>query len=199
MMAAAPAGAHPHVFVDSDLHLILNDSGEVTGVDVTWTYDDFFTLLILEDMGLDPDGDGVLTDEELEQLHGFDLVEWPPGFEGDLYVHRDGEKVELARPTPTAIAVEDGRIVASHHRPIPEVPAQDMLLEQYDPTYYVAYTLTDVSVEGPCRSEITPATPGEADKALAESLNTASEDMFQTIELGVHFAAEVRLACEPRS
>ena len=199
LVLAAPAGAHPHVFVDTDLTLVLNDARELTGVDVTWTYDDFFTLLILEDMGLDPDGDGELTEAELEQLKGFDLVEWPPGFEGDLYVHEGDEKVALPRPTPTGIAVENGRIVASHHRPVPDVPAGALVLEQYDPTYYVAYTLRDVSVEGPCRTQITEPKPSEADEALARELSTTPEDMFQVMEIGVHFASELRLSCEAPS
>ena len=196
---ATPAGAHPHVFVDTDLTLVLNEARELTGVDVTWTYDDFFTLLILEDMGLDPDGDGVLTEAELAQLKGFDLVEWPPGFEGDLYVHEGGEKIEMPRPTPTGIAVENGRIVATHHRAVPEVPAEDLVLEQYDPTYYVAYTLRDVTVEGPCRTQIAEPQPTEAEQALAQELSKVPEDMFQVMEVGVYYAAELRLSCEAPS
>ena len=30
----------------------------VTAIRVTWTYDDFYTLMIMEERGLDPDGDG---------------------------------------------------------------------------------------------------------------------------------------------
>ena len=58
-LVAAPLGAHPHVFVDTAMRFEVNDDAEITGVTMTWSYDDFFTLLIFEDMGLDPDGDEV--------------------------------------------------------------------------------------------------------------------------------------------
>ena len=58
LLPALPVGAHPHVFADVGLALTLDARDRVVSVDVTWRYDDFFSLLILEDMGLDPDGDG---------------------------------------------------------------------------------------------------------------------------------------------
>ena len=47
------ARAHPHVFVDVGLRFEADGRGNLTGVEVTWRYDDFFSLLILSDMGLD--------------------------------------------------------------------------------------------------------------------------------------------------
>ena len=135
-------GAHPHVFVDVALRFQGDGQGRLTGVEVTWSYDDFFSLLILSDMGLDPDGDGRLTEDELAKLKGFDLEEWPEGFEGDLYIHAGGEKIALDHPEPTGVALEDGRIVATHRRGFGPVSADGLRVEPYDPTYFVDYTLT---------------------------------------------------------
>ena len=41
------ADAHPHVFVDVALHFEADAEGRLTGVEVTWSYDDFFSLPIL--------------------------------------------------------------------------------------------------------------------------------------------------------
>ena len=84
LLCATPlAHAHPHVFVDTRMAVTVAD-GKAVRIDVTWTWDDFFSLLIFEDMGLDPDGDAILTEAELDVLRGFDFEVWPEGFEGDL-------------------------------------------------------------------------------------------------------------------
>ena len=76
--------AHPHVFVETGLRLVASESGAIQGVEVTWRYDELYSLLVLEDMELDADFDGRLTAAELQVLDGFDL-NWVEGFEGDLY------------------------------------------------------------------------------------------------------------------
>jgi len=197
-LVATPLGAHPHIFVDTALRLEINDRLEVTGVTVTWTYDDFFTLLILEDYGLDPDGDGELTQAELDELHGFDLIEWPEGFEGDLYVYSAGEKVAMPRPRPIGIAVEDGFITATHFREIPPVPVEAIEILQYDPTYYVAYDVSQgVSLTDPdCTATVTDPDQQAAQDAVEKELAGGSmEDIFNEMRVGIHFADTVTLSC----
>lgn len=198
LLSATAVAAHPHVFVDTDLALRVSD-GQITGVDVTWTYDDFFTLLILEDMGLDPDGDAILTDAELDQLRGFDMVQWPPGFEGDLYMSDGDVPIPLAHPTVTGIALTNGRIVASHSREVPPTPLARVVLRQYDPTYYVAYTLTRLAVPAPCRAQITPPEPTAAEEAIAKALELPPESPFEMLKLGIYTADIVKFTCDPAS
>ncbi|MDJ0822510.1 MAG: DUF1007 family protein [Paracoccaceae bacterium] len=193
------ATAHPHVFVDTTLRLIVED-GHVVAVDVTWEYDDFLSLLIFEDMGLDRDGDGQLTTPELTRLKGFDLIEWPEGFEGDLFMWSNGEKIVLGHPQPTDIAVNDGRIVASHTRTVPQVAVAGLEVKQYDPTYYVAYTLTGVTTaSGDCTADIAPYSRDAAEAALAEELSSMPEDVFEVMQLGHLYADTIRLTCSGSS
>ena len=194
LFCAAPLGAHPHVFVDSALHVTVQD-GRAVAVDLRWTYDDFFSLLIFEDMGLDNDADGVLTPAELDRLRGFDMVEWPPGFEGDLYAWADGARIEIGFPEVTGIAVEDGRIIASHRRSLPDVPVAALELRQYDPTFYVHYSLREASSDGGCTARVRPHDPAAAEQALARALAEATEDQYAEIRLGEHYADTVRLLC----
>ncbi|SNR62409.1 ABC-type uncharacterized transport system, substrate-binding protein [Puniceibacterium sediminis] len=195
-----PAFAHPHMFVDSRLDLTLDADQNVTGLTLSWSYDEFSALLILEDMGLDPDGDAQLTEAELARLKGFDLIEWPEGFEGDLYFYRDGVQVPLDHPQPSAIAVTDGRITASHTRSLTPTPAEGLQILQYDPTYYVAYTLSGgVHLPTPCRATLIPADPDAATQALAEELKKVPEDQFSILEIGVHYAEDVRITCNAPS
>ncbi len=192
-------GAHPHIFVDASVEVEIDDEGMITGVEVTWVYDDFFTLLILEDMGLDPEADGVLTEAELDQLRGFDLVEWPDWFEGDLYLVNGEETAEIGLPTATGIAVEEGRIVASHRRDVAPFPAEGTVIEAYDPTFYVAYELVGVRLPARCSAPITEADPEEADARVAELVGEVNELTFETLEIGHLYADKARITCASSS
>ena len=70
---ATPLGAHPHIFVDTKLEVLVDAEGRLTHLRITWAYDEFYSLLVTEDRGLDPDYDGVLTDAEIASLNGFDM------------------------------------------------------------------------------------------------------------------------------
>jgi len=191
------AGAHPHVFVDVGLRFTGDGAGNLTGVEVTWRYDDFFSLLILSDMGLDTDGDGVLTDAERAELKGFDLEEWPEGFEGDLYIHQGDEKIVLDHPVPTGVALEEGRIVATHRRSFTPVRADHLRVEPYDPTYYVDYTLTGpVGLPARCDHAIQEPDLDESQRAFRDMLSELSaEQQFDGIEVGNLFSDVMVVTC----
>ncbi|MCC1493221.1 DUF1007 family protein [Cognatishimia sp. F0-27] len=199
-LATSPvAVAHPHVFVDTTLAVVVED-GRAVRVDVTWRWDDFFSLLIFADKGLDPDGDAVLTQAELDQLQGFDFEVWPEGFEGDLYAYAAGDvKIPLEYPVIGEISVEEGRIVSRHSRAL-DAPADGLELLQYDPTYYVAYSVVPrVDVSDGCEAEVVPHDAEAAAEIVEEELNTMPEDMFEIMQVGRHFADRVRISCAASS
>jgi ABC-type uncharacterized transport system substrate-binding protein len=196
MMLAAPAAlAHPHIFVETGLTLVADDTGRLVGVEVSWTYDDFYSLLLLEDMGLDPDGDGALSAEELAKLDGFDL-NWIEGYLGDLYLTAEGAPVALDTPQGRGTDVVAGRIVSRHFR---SFAPQDgaLILKAYDPTFYTAYDLEGgVVVPDGCTLTIQPADLDRAYTMVEEALykNPAMpEDEFP--EVGEAFADTVEVTC----
>ncbi|MGX9354915.1 DUF1007 family protein [Roseobacteraceae bacterium S113] len=203
MPFAGPAGSHPHIFVDTTLHFHMDAQDRVTEVEVTWVYDDFFSLLILEDMGLDTDGDGRLTEREYQRLWGFDLANWWEGFEGDLYLTTaDGAKVALGAPKATKIEVDrKGRIVAGHRRAVDPVSPQGLDILQYDPTFYTAYALRGgVTFDRGCSAQVVEADLDAAtaarDNAVAEALADEGTDIFEFVELGIHYADRVSVRCD---
>ena len=123
------AGAHPHIFVDTGLTFVTDDAGRLTGVEVLWSYDELYSLLILEDMSLDPDYDGVLTEAELAQLQGFDM-QWMEGYAGDLYLTVAGQPVPLGPPEPRPegqpLDLVEGPLQQLHHRRQETALAQDV-------------------------------------------------------------------------
>ena len=192
------AAAHPHVFVDTGLRVVLDDQGRVAGVEVSWAYDALYSMLTFEDMGLDQDYDGKLEPTEVSMLSGFDL-KWIEGFEGDLYLEAGGKTLALGPPEPRALFIEDARIVSTHFRPLLEpVGAGGLILRAYDPTFYTAYDLTrGVEVDGPCAAEVTPADLDAAYTMVEEMLYAMpaqpGEDVFP--EVGEAFADTVVIAC----
>ncbi len=159
LAAPVPLAAHPHVFVDSQVGIV-TEGPLVTAIRLTWTYDDFFTLFLLEDLGLDPDADGVLTEGELAMLEA-SITDWPPDYTGDLVLTYGEEPVALADPRDHRVEVVGGRLVESHIRPLEAAvnAAQALLtVENYDPYYYVAYTMSqEVAVQAPCAAVLVPA------------------------------------------
>ena len=205
--AAPPAAAHPHVFVDTGVELIHDAAGRLTALRIHWTYDELFSLLLLEDLGLDADYDGVLTEAETEALQGFDM-HWPEGFEGDVYVTAGGDPVALGPPqTGPAALRADGMLTSTHTRHLArpvDGAAEAVVVSVYDPTFYTAYSIlpAEVSTDAPgCETAVfTPdldAAYAQLEAALAE-LGATVDDPFEAVDfppVGDRFAEEIRLIC----
>ncbi|SEJ77031.1 ABC-type uncharacterized transport system, substrate-binding protein [Cribrihabitans marinus] len=198
------AVAHPHVFVDTGFRVIYDAQNRLTHVEVTWAYDDFYSLLILEDSGLDSDGDGVLTPEEQTELTGFDM-NWAQGFEGDFYLELDGRPLPLSGPREPTAEVQDGRIVTTHLRAVetPVATGGDVLTARaYDPSYYTAYELNrPVTVESTaaCLVErIDPDIDGKLAQMQAMLLRIDADADLEENDIplvGEEFATEIRVSC----
>jgi ABC-type uncharacterized transport system substrate-binding protein len=193
---ATPVGAHPHVFVDVALRFAAGPGG-VAGVEVTWTYDEFYSLLLFEDMKLDNDADGRLSPAEEARLQGFDL-NWDPGFKGDLEAYVAGAEVALGRPEPRSTRVIDGRIETTHFRAL-TAPGAKVDFKAYDPTFYVAYELAGrVTVSDGCAVEVTPADLDRAYTLVEEALyKDPPKDDDSYPEVGAAFADLVEVTCKP--
>ncbi len=190
------AASHPHIFVETALRILVDGSGQLEAVEVTWTYDEFYSLLVFEDRELDSDYDGELTEAELADLQGFDM-KWVEGFEGDLHVMRDGASLELGAPEPLTTEVENGQIVTRHRRSL-SGPADGVAMQAYDPTYYTAYDLNGgVTTTGGCKAVVEPADRTEAVERVAAILRDMNDDLVEVEfpEVGAHFADTIRLSC----
>ena len=196
LLALAPAQlvAHPHIFVDTALQVVTDDSGRIVGVEITWTYDELFSLLVLEDMELDSDYDGELTEAELQQLQGFDM-NWIEGYPGDLYALRDGTLLQLGPPQPRGTEFAGGKITSRHFRTIDQ-PGTFVTLRAYDPTFYTAYDLTGgVHAPDGCNVAIDKPDLDAAYAQVEEKLKDMPPDPDDYPEVGDLFADTVRVTC----
>lgn len=193
---AGPAAAHPHVFMETQLEVLRDVEGRAISLRVTWTYDPFFSLVLITERGLDPDGDGRLTATETAALQGFDM-NWEPGFQGDTYAFAGGQAVPLSGPRDGVARYEGGRIISSHFRDLARPVAGLLVVKNYDPTYYTEYTIREVVAEG-CKTEIIAPNLTEAERELQAALAEIPADVdveFGFPEVGAVFAQEVQVTC----
>lgn len=201
--AASPALAHPHVWIDTRIEVILNDRNEATALQISWTYDDLYSLYIVGDMGLDPDWDGKLTPEEEARLSGFDM-KWVEGYAGDTYPLLRGAALTLSGPRDWTASYAGGKITSTHLRdfaePVP-VRADPLVVQVYDPGYYTAYSV----LAGPvptggkgCTAQVFGPDLDAADAALQAALQEYTPDIDLEAEfpaIGANYADEVRVTC----
>jgi ABC-type uncharacterized transport system substrate-binding protein len=64
-LAAAPASAHPHVFVEYTIVLLIG-AGGVEGVRLAYTFDELFTIMVMQ--SFDTDRDGTLSRAEMRRI-----------------------------------------------------------------------------------------------------------------------------------
>lgn len=201
------AQAHPHEFVDIAISLRFDAQARLDRLDVRWTWDDLTSMLMLEDFGLDPDGDGRLTDGERGQLAAR-FGDWPEGFEGDLYLTRQGRPVALGGPQQVQGDYRDGRMVVEFSRDLPQplgMAGMPLVMQAYDPSYYVAYDLDgEPRIEGGdgCTLAIRKADVAAArrlyDRLLGELTEEEIMEQGMFPEVGGAFADEILVTCAAR-
>ena len=154
-LAATPAAAHPHVFIDTSLTAVLNDSGQLTAIRLRWDYDDYISMMLVEDKSADTDLDGTISASEMAALNGFDMT-WVDGFDGDTSLSQSDTPL-LLEPGPqdwaTGWAATDGggHLWSEHtRRLVTPVDLADgpVSVVVYDFSDYTAYAFTGAVVEG---------------------------------------------------
>ena len=142
-LAAGPANAHPHVFIDYAVTLVVAGD-RVAGVRLTWTFDDLFSGFILQEF--DKDRNGALSTAEAQRIESAHLAEF----------HKVGyyTTVSINGKPVTSPAAREFRATAAKGIvtyeftlplgvPLTSTTAMEVLVD--DPVYYIAYTPVSVT------------------------------------------------------
>ncbi|MGH6736096.1 MAG: DUF1007 family protein [Methyloceanibacter sp.] len=200
---APSAGAHPHVWATVRSEIVFGPDHKITGIRQAWTFDEFYTAMAVQ--GLDTDGDGVYSKEELEPLAKVN-VESLQEFEYFTYVRLAGDETLLPLKAPVDYWIEYDNTVLTLHFTLPlETPLgprpKEVLVDVYDPSFFVAFGFAEkapVKIAG----EAAPGCTAEVDKPDPESVETAkalTESFFSQLgpdsNYGSQFAQTVTVKC----
>lgn len=197
----SPAGAHPHVWVTARSEIIYGPDGKMAAVRHAWTFDEMFSSFATQ--GLDVDGDGKLTREELQPLAQVN-VESLKEFGFFTFSKNGDAKVEFNEPVDYWLENTDKNLLILHFTLPVKANAPDkgkpIKVEVYDPTYFVAFEFAKehpaklVSAPAGCALEL--ARPKEPDTATSKKL---SESFFTGLSPGANFGAQfsntIAVAC----
>lgn len=199
LATAGPAAAHPHIFIDGGADFVFDGQGRLAALDVTWIYDPFASLFMLEDLGIDP---ALALDEEARRRLAAYQTEWEPGFAGDSQLAIDGRPQPLSGPEAPTAELRDGRVVIRFRRSLetPVRPAPQAALSVYDPTYFTAYTVTEAPrLDGGagCAAEVAPFEPTSQLATLQRRLIEIPTDGDpEDPQVGALFADRILLRCD---
>jgi ABC-type uncharacterized transport system substrate-binding protein len=108
LFGAAPASAHPHVWVTAASELIYAADGSVLSVRHAWTFDDMFSTYALQ--GIESKTKGIYTRDELAPLAQTN-VESLKEFGFFTFAKADGKKEKFLEPVDYFLEQKDGALV----------------------------------------------------------------------------------------
>ncbi|SEQ03170.1 ABC-type nickel/cobalt efflux system, permease component RcnA [Devosia sp. YR412] len=188
----APALAHPHILIDAKATIVFDGNGAVSGLRHEWRFDTAFSAWMIQ--GLDVNGDKVTSPEEMQGLADENMV----GLADYGFYTYAGEGDAQMAFTPVGdqrMAYEDGHVVLRYSvnatAPLPVTGRFELAV--YDPEYYVAIGIADVSdvtlenAPDSCAAVVEPPKP----------MNPAVEDRLyalgpEVLELPPDLAAAMR-------
>jgi ABC-type uncharacterized transport system substrate-binding protein len=193
---AAPALAHPHVWVTMNSELVYAPDGTVTGINHSWAFDDMFSAFATQ--GLESKVKGQFTREELAPLAKVN-VESLKEYDYFTYVTADGQKATLTDPAPGYWLDYKNQILTLHFT-LPfktPVKAKYMKIEIYDPTIFVDFEFAKkeplhiVNFPHGCKADV--VLPHEM--TYAEGKKLSNEALASTFNWGENFANKILINC----
>jgi len=205
-LAWSPASAHPHVWATVRSEIVFGPDHKITGIRQTWTFDEFYTAMAIQ--GLDTNGDGVYSKEELAPLAKVN-VESLHEFGYFTFVHFGDDNKPLPLDAPKDYWVTYENPVSTLHFTLPLKTPLDprprpVAVDVYDPTFFVAFgfaTKDPVKVSGAlpagCKVELEkPDADAAADaKALSEAFFS---QLGPNSNFGSQFAQTVNITCSKK-
>ena len=195
LLAAGEALAHPHVWVTMKSELVYAADGTITGVRHAWTFDDMFSTFATQ--GIESKKKGEFTREELKPLAEVNVTSLKE-FDFFTYAKADGKKAEFNDPTDYYLEFANSVLTLNFVLPLKKaVKAKALLLDIYDPSYFVDFTFADkdpVALKGaPAACKLAVAKPNDPQgKQVGEGFFNS---LSSPENYGAQFANKIAVTC----
>lgn len=200
VLAAVPAAAHPHVWIDLRSAAVLDDAGRVAAIRIEWLFDRFYSAFAQEDMDTDRNRSVSEAEAQLWAETAFGNIA-EAGYFAEILV--DGQSYVPSKASDPVGHWRDGQLFMSFVVQLDE-PADPRQVTvgylSYDPAFYIDIRHPETSgaatVEGPGHAECS-AEIGRSEPSPEVVASAAALDRNETAQdgLGRLFADYVKVAC----
>ena len=196
------AAAHPHVFAEAKMSLVLTANGTVEKIQHHWVFDDLFSSTVIVEF--DKDGNQELGADELKEVQNT-IVDSIGDYNYFQTISNNGADVKMARP-PNLTASMDGTTLVIDFESAPDkiLPLHGKVsFGIYDPTFYTAIDfIADGDMKFPalpagCAAKVVRPDPEEA---IAQNKENLTESFYATTDpanMGQLVATRLEVTCPP--
>lgn len=192
--------AHPHVFIEANMEVVINDKNQFTELRHVWRFDELFSSTLVLDF--DTNGNGELDKDEMEEItktiHS-SISEY------DFYtaLRAGTDVINFYEPEKLSAYMEDGKMIMFLSIE-PEKPhdfsKSPLRISASDTSYYVAFEFTEKNIVMKDNGEkcTTKVTVPNYDELYASNSETLSEAYFsnpEKPELGDEFFSWAEIKC----
>lgn len=194
-----PAAAHPHVFVTSRTEIIYAPDGMVQALRHRWSFDEAYSAYMVQ--GLDKNGDGKLTPDELAELAKVN-IESLPDVDFFTAAKANGKMQAFGTPRDEGLVYENKVLTLSFTLPLktPAAANRSFGIEIGDPTYFVAFEVgaeadAVTTRDAPKGCVVRVMHPPKLDTATQQRL--AQEDITATPDMSAYVVTTRALVACP--
>ena len=200
LLGAAPASAHPHVWVIMKSAIVYGPDGAVTGVRHVWTFDDMYSAFAVQ--GLEQKKKGEFSREELQPLAQVN-VESLKEYDFFTYAKSGGKELAFVDPKEYHLEFDPKEAVLTLHFVLPlktPLKAKAVNFQVFDPTYFVDFQLAEKDAvaldQAPAGCQFSIGKPKELTKEMAQMLADIPPDgKIPNDAYGDAFANKINVTC----
>jgi len=200
LASATAAAAHPHVFAEARLEVIIDDKGGIDQLRHVWRFDELFSSTVMLDF--DANADLELEDDELAEV-GTVIKDSLADYNYFTFVTKDGREISVTPPDVIHADFQDGQLLLFFAvKPSEKMSLTgDMSFGTYDPTMYTAiefFNDEDMVVKGNAGACSRKVIRPDADEIIAQNQDMLTDAFFNDPagnDSSKFFATRLQISC----